>query len=364
MRARSIQNASFVVLLLLVTVGFVLVVWDFLRPVFWSAVLAVLFSPVQRRWLRLVGGRASLASVLSVLTVVFIALLPVGFVGYSIVREAMALYEGIAEEGIGLAAMGDWLRDNAPTVEGWMRRLGINLDRLQQQASEAFMGASQAIGAWALRIGQNVARVVILTLVMLYVLFFFFRDGREILERVIAAVPLGEGRERHLLQRFVEVSRGTVKGTLLIGLIQGTLGGLAFWALGIQAPILWGAVMVVLSILPAVGAALVWVPAAIVLISSGRWVAGLVLILFGTLVIGLIDNFLRPILVGRDAKMPDYMILISTLGGLWLFGITGFVLGPIIAALFMVMWETFGREFARTESGVTLTGAENAREEP
>jgi predicted PurR-regulated permease PerM len=354
MQPRTIQNASFLVLLALVTVGFAMVVWDFLRPLFWAAVLAVLFSPVQRLWLRVTKGRASVASILSVLTVLVVAMAPITFVGYSVAREAVGLYEELTRGELEVAAPLQWVRDNAPTLERSLGGMGVDLDRLQEQLSEAAVAASRAIGTWALRFGQDVARVMLLSVVMLYLLFFFFREGRDILDRTIAAIPIGKGRERHLLQRFVEVSRGTVKGTLLIGLIQGTLGGLAFWALGIRAPVLWGAVMVVLSILPAVGAALVWLPASIVLITSGQWIGGVVLILFGTLVIGLIDNFLRPILVGRDAKMPDYMILISTLGGLWLFGITGFVLGPIIAALFMVMWETFGREFARDEPDATL----------
>jgi predicted PurR-regulated permease PerM len=356
MRTRTVQNASFLAVLGLVTVLFVMVVWDFLRPMFWAAVLAVLFYPIHQRWVRLVKGRTSLASVLSVLTVVIVALVPVGFVIYAITREAMALYGELSAGGAGIGSPVEWLREQAPSVVAWLGALGVDLDSLQEQASTAAVEASGAIAAWTLQFGQDVVRIVAMALVMLYVLFFFFRDGRIILDKVIDAIPLGDGREGHLFRRFQEVARGTVKGTLLIGLIQGTLGGLAFWVLGIRGPVLWGAIMVVLSVLPAVGASLVWGPAAIILLASGRWAAGVVLIVFGTLVIGLIDNFLRPTLVGRDAKMPDYVILVSTLGGIWLFGITGFVLGPFIAALFLIMWETFGREFARAEAPVPDDG--------
>lgn len=349
MRKRNVENATFLVLLGFVTLGAIFVVWDFLRPVFWAAVLSVLFAPVQRFWVAHTKGRSGAAAVLSVLTVLVMAVAPFVFVGYSITREAMDLYDQLSRNGFDLTAPTDWLRQYAPSIDGWIRRFGIDLDAVQTQLREAAITTGRALGAWALRLGQNVARLALMTFVMLYVLFFFFRDGRSIVHGVIRAIPVGEAREDHLLRRFVEVSRGTVKGTLLIGLIQGTLGGLAFLVLGVRAPVLWGAVMVVLSILPAVGASLVWAPAAIFMIVSGRWAAGIGLILFGILVIGLVDNFLRPILVGRDAKMPDYLILISTLGGLAIFGITGFVLGPLIVALFLVMWETFGREIARAE---------------
>lgn len=349
MRKRNVENATFLVLLGVVTLGAVFVVWDFLRPVFWAAVLGVLFAPVQRFWLTRTKGRPAMAAVLSVLTVLVMAVAPFAFVGYSITREALALYEQLSRDGFDITAPTEWLRDYAPSLDARIRQFGIDLDAVEAQLREAAITTGRAIGAWVLRLGQNVARLVLMTFVMLYVLFFFFRDGQEIVQRVIRAIPLGEQREAHLVRRFVEVSRGTVKGTLLIGLVQGTLGGLAFWVLGVHAPILWGAVMVVLSILPAVGASLVWAPAAVFMIISGRWGAGIGLIAFGTLVIGLLDNFLRPILVGRDAKMPDYLILISTLGGLAIFGITGFVLGPLIIALFLVMWETFGREIARAE---------------
>ncbi|MFW6049760.1 MAG: AI-2E family transporter [Myxococcota bacterium] len=346
MRERTLHNVTFFLLLALVTVGFIWVVSDFLRPLFWAAVIAVLFAPVQRRWRRAVGDRPSLAALLSVLTVVLVFILPVGFVGYSVGREAVDLYRDLsAADGQG-ADIVEWLRDRAPGVPAFAQELGVDLREVEQQASEAAVAATRAIASWALRAGQDVARFVALFFVMLYVLFFFFRDGRTIVDRSIQAFPLGERRQRDLLRRFVEVARGTVKGTLLIGLIQGTLGGLAFWALGLKAPVLWGAIMVVLSILPAVGAGLVWMPAAVVLLVQGRWLAGIFLVVFGVLVIGLIDNFLRPILVGRDTKMPDYLILLSTLGGLTLFGIAGFVLGPLIASLFLILWEMFEHEVA------------------
>jgi predicted PurR-regulated permease PerM len=149
-----------------------------------------------------------------------------------------------------------------------------------------------------------------------------------------------------LLRRFAEVSRATIKGTLVVGLAQGAIGGTAFAVLGIGAPVLWGVVMALLSILPVVGTALVWLPAAIFLIVNGQIIGGIALILIGVFVIGLTDNLLRPILVGRDTRLPDYLILLATLGGLAAFGLAGVIVGPIIAAFFLSVWHMAEKEFS------------------
>jgi predicted PurR-regulated permease PerM len=181
---------------------------------------------------------------------------------------------------------------------------------------------------------------------MLYILYFFLRDGDRLVDAVIRALPLGDRRERRLLAKFAEVSRATIKGTLIVGVVQGALGGLLFWVLGIPGPVFWGAIMTVLAVLPVVGTALVWAPAAIILLARGEIVKGVVLLAAGILVIGLVDNVLRPVLVGRDTQMPDYLVLLATLGGLGMFGMSGFVIGPVIAAFFLVVWDMFAQEHA------------------
>jgi predicted PurR-regulated permease PerM len=198
--------------------------------------------------------------------------------------------------------------------------------------------------------GQDAIRISGLTFLMLYLLFFFLRDGRALLNAMVQALPLGDVRERRLLNKFAEVARATIKGTLVIGLVQGAMGGILFWVLGIEAAVLWGVVMGLLSLLPAVGAALVWIPAAALLIASGELLKGVVLLVGGTVLIGLADNVLRPLLVGRDTEMPDYLILVSTLGGLALFGLSGVIIGPIVAALFLVVWDMFATEYAEAAS--------------
>jgi predicted PurR-regulated permease PerM len=241
-------------------------------------------------------------------------------------------------------------RENLPRLVAFMESTGINPERLQAQLSSSAVQISQFVASRALAIGQQSLRITVYFFLMLYLLFFFLRDGPRLLDGVVRTLPLGDDRERHFFARFADVSRATIKGTVVVGIVQGTIGGLMFSVLGIGAPVLWGVVMSLLSILPAVGTALVWLPAAIMLIVNDRLVAGIALIAVGVLVIGLVDNLLRPILVGRDTRMPDYLVLIATLGGLAAFGLAGIVLGPIIAAFFLSVWEMAAEEFAPSRS--------------
>jgi predicted PurR-regulated permease PerM len=212
---------------------------------------------------------------------------------------------------------------------------------VQDRLSAGLMQASQAVAARALSIGQSTFDFVVSLFVMLYLLFFLLRDGDALSRRIGTAIPLRAEHKRPLAEKFTAVIRATVKGNVVVALAQGALGGLIFWLLGIHAALLWAVVMAVLSLLPAVGAALVWAPVAVYLLATGAVWQGVVLIAFGVLVIGLVDNVLRPVLVGKDTRIPDYVVLISTLGGIEIFGVNGFVVGPAIAAMFMAAWDIF-----------------------
>jgi len=181
--------------------------------------------------------------------------------------------------------------------------------------------------------------------VLLYSMFFFLRDGGTILNKLLYYMPLKDEDETLMVQRFVSITRATVKGTLVIGLIQGTLAGLGFWVAGIDGSAFWGTIMVVLSIVPGIGAALVWVPGVMYLFVTGQVLAGTLLGVWCAAVVGTIDNVLRPTLVGRDAKMPDLLILVGTLGGLYLFGPIGFIIGPIVCGLFLTALDIYGAAF-------------------
>lgn len=350
MQKRVLQNGFFIAVVLLTTVAFLGVVQNFLQPVFWAAVLATIFYPMHRWWLEKTGGREALASVCTLLVIVVIVIFPLFLVGLAVAQEASTLYERIASGEIDLRAAVQWVEDMLPVAGDFLGRFGMDLENLQQRLSSAAVGISRSAATQVWAVGQNAFRVTVLFFLMLYLLFFFLRDGERILTALIGVLPLGDDRERQLLRKFAQVAQATIKGTLVVGIVQGTLGGTIFWLLGIGGAVLWGVVMTVLSFLPAVGAAVVWAPAAIVLIVSGSTLKGIALLVFGTLIIGLADNVLRPILVGRETKMPDYLVLLATLGGLTLFGVSGFVIGPIIAALFLTVWDMFGREFGSDTS--------------
>jgi len=345
MRIRTLENASFLGLVVLVTIAFLLVIGVFLEPVFWAIVLVILFKPVHERLVDVLGGRRSLASVVSLLAVTLLVIVPLIGVGAAVTAEATTLYRRIASGEIDvtapLHAMEQWL----PRASGLLEDFQIDLDRVREGLSNAAVTVSQFVASQAIIVGQGAVSLLVLFALTLYLLFFFFRDGDRIIEALIRAMPLGDPRERRLFSRFAQVARATVKGTLVVGVVQGTLGGLAFWLLGLSAPVLWGVVMTVLSLLPAIGSVIVWGPAAIYLIVTGEVVRGVILIVAGSVIISTIDNVLRPLLVGRDTHMPDYLILLSTLGGLVLFGLSGFVIGPVIAALFITVWEMFTEEF-------------------
>ncbi|HEX7237205.1 MAG TPA: AI-2E family transporter [Gammaproteobacteria bacterium] len=345
MTETNVERTFFVALLLAVTLAFFWLIRGFMQPIFWAVALCIVVYPLHARLQRRLHDRKSLAAGLSVAIVVIVVILPLIGLGAAVANEGAALYSRLQNGGLGAGDIFARAEQRLPQAMALLERAGIDPARLQEQAQSAAVTVSRAIAERALSIGSGTLRGTLFFFLMLYLLFFFLRDGPRILEAMIRSLPLGDQRERYLLGRFAEVSRATIKGTLVIGIVQGMIGGIAFAILGINAPVLWGTVMALLSILPAVGTALVWLPAAIFLILTGQIWSGIVLIGIGSLVIGTVDNLLRPVLVGRDTQLPDYVILLATLGGLAGFGLAGIVIGPTIAAFFLSVWQMAEQEF-------------------
>lgn len=344
MNQNNVERAFFIALLLAVTLAFFWLIRSVIQPIFWAVALGIVVYPLNARLAGRLANRQSLAASISVVIVVIVVILPLIGLGAAVAREGAALYERLNNGDLGAGIYAS-MRERMPQITALFDRVGVDPARLEEQVQSAAVTASRYIAERALAIGQGTLRGTAFFFLMLYLLFFFLRDGPRMLESIIRALPLSDHRERHLLRRFAEVSRATIKGTLVVGLAQGAIGGIAFAALGISAPVLWGVVMALLSIMPVIGTALVWLPAAIFLIVNGRVFGGIVLILVGVFVIGLTDNLLRPILVGRDARLPDYLILLATLGGLAAFGLAGVIIGPIIAAFFLSVWNMAEKEF-------------------
>lgn len=337
------QNKAFLLLLALVTVAFGAILWQFHGAVFWGVILAILFAPLHRKLLQRMPGRPNLAALCTLALCLIVVILPMTAITVSLVQEASVVYERIRS---GQLNFGLYLQQIIAALPAWaaglLERLNLTtVGELQQKFSSVAVQASQFAATQALSIGQNTLEFLVSFGIMLYLLFFLLRDGASLAWRIGQATPLDEGHKRQLVTKFTTVIRATVKGNIVVAASQGALGGFIFWVLGIQGPVLWGVSMAFLSLLPAVGAGLIWVPVAIYFLATGAVWQGVVLTAFGVGVIGLVDNVLRPILVGKDTKMPDYVVLISTLGGMALFGLTGFVIGPVIAALFIASWDLF-----------------------
>jgi predicted PurR-regulated permease PerM len=339
----ALHQKVFLTLLLLVSLAFAWILWPFYGAVFWGVVLAILFEPFHRRMLHSMPGRHNLAALLTLLLSLVIVIFPLALITAALIQEGSAVYQEIRSGKLDFGAYFQQIIDALPAwMVNLLNRFDIgNLFALQEKLSAAAAEGGQRIATQALTIGQNTFEFVISFGIMLYLLFFLLRDGRTLSRTIRQAIPLSAEHKRNLFGKFTTVIRATVKGNIVVAAVQGALGGVMFWFLGIPSPLVWGVVMAFLSLLPAVGAGLIWGPVAIYFLVTGAIWQGVTLIAFGIVVIGLVDNVLRPILVGKDTQMPDYVVLISTLGGMALFGLNGFVIGPVIAALFIAAWDLF-----------------------
>jgi len=336
-----LERRSFLILLGLISLLFALVLRPFWSAIFWATVVTVLFAPMQVRLLPRLGQRRTLTALITLLTLSVIVIIPVLALLSAFIQQGAAFYAMIESRQIEPAQFIDQVVNAVPFVPSLMERTGVDTNSIRAYLASSATGISELIAQQALAIGRNTVNFTVKLVLMLYLTFFLLRDGDRLLALMDAAVPLSETRKQLLFRKFVEVTRATVKGNLLVAMVQGALGGLIFWLLDIPAPILWAVVMAFLSMIPAVGAALVWAPFALYLYATGAWFDASVLVAYGALIIGLADNVLRPILVGRDTKLPDYIVLFSTMGGIALLGINGFVIGPLIAAVFLAFWNIF-----------------------
>lgn len=343
-KSERLEQAVLLVLALGTSVLFLWMIQGFLLALLLAAILTGLFSRSYERLVRRLGGRRALASGLTVLFVLFIGVVPL--LAFSGIVAAQAVHlAGIARP---------WILEqlqSPPEIRDLLERVPFfeylvpYRDQILGKAGDLAGGIGAfAVGALG-SIARETASLALLSFVMFYAMFFFLINGRATLQKILYYLPLRPQEEARMVGKFVSVTRATIKGTVMIGAVQGALAGIGFWVAGIPGAALWGTVMAMLSVIPGLGTAIVWVPAVIVLALLGRLGVALALGLWCAAVVGTVDNLLRPWLVGKDTKMSDLLILLSTLGGLVLFGAVGFVIGPIIAALFVTVWDLYGIAF-------------------
>ncbi|MFL6195644.1 MAG: AI-2E family transporter [Thermoanaerobaculia bacterium] len=354
---KKLSRYFFFAVLLGTSIVFFRMVRIFFVPILLAAVFATLFYPLYERFLRTFRGRKTLAAFFCCLILLMVLIIPIYVVADLVTREAIDFYHNFQDR------IGTFLQAGAEGPLGRLRTLPVlrdlGLDRIDWPSMVQNVASSAGSVAATLirRTSQGTIQILILLFTTLFTMFYFFRDGKDLLRRVRFLIPLGSEYKNAIAARFSSVARATVKGTLLIALVQGTLSGLTLWVFGVGSPILWGVVATMMSIIPLVGAWLVLYPAAFIQIATGQLWQGIGILLVTVIVIVNVDNLMRPRLVGQETGMHDLMVFFSTLGGISMFGPMGFIIGPMIAALFLSVLDIYSAEFRDNLDGTLPLGA-------
>ncbi len=350
MNQAQMNRIPLIVMLVFISLLFFYLIRQFVMAILLASIFSAMAQPIYRKFEEWFAGRKNLASLTTLLIVFLIIFLPLlavlGIVAQQAIRISQSVRPWIQKWLAEPTAFGEMLK-GLPFYDSLHQYQNVILQRL----GEVVGGMSNTLIDYIQSITFSTIYSIFLFFVFLYTMFFLLQDGKRVLERILYYLPLPGNIEHRLLERFTSVTRAAIKGTLVIGVIQGSLAGMAFWVVGIDSAVFWGTVMTFLSIIPAVGSALVWVPAVIVLAFSGEVFRAVGLLAFCGLLVSSVDNVLRPWLVGRDIRLHELLIFFSTLGGISMFGLVGFIIGPIIAALFVTIWDIYAETFNTYLSG-------------
>ncbi len=346
MKKETVNRLTLLTIVLAISILFIYMIRGFLMALFMAALFAALVQPLYRILLKKFHGRKQLASGITVAGIIFLVLVPMTILLGVVVSQAIQVGHSVTP----------WVQSfiNEPTVlSGYLHRIPF-YEHLLPYRDIIVQKAGQAVGTLSTFLIDSLSSMTMLTvnavfssIIMLYVMFYFLTMGDVLLEKILYYLPLEDKDERLLLNRFTSVASATIKSTLIIGMLQGLLCGLGFSLAGISSPVFWGTVMAVMSIVPAFGTAVIWGPAALILAMEADWKGLVILVVVCGIIAGNLDNLLRPRLVGKDTEMHDLFVLFGTLGGISMFGIQGIIVGPIIAALFITVWELYGKSFHR-----------------
>lgn len=339
-----VRQAFLLLLVIAISAAFVAMIRMFLLTMLLAALFAGMARPLYLQLQRALRGNRPLASVATILLLLVLVIAPLILLAGAVTQEALRVADNVRP----------WIeaRLESPMLfDDVIRRLPY-AEYIEPFRAEILTRGAELVGGIGTVLANALSAATRVTVVfffhffiLLYAMFFFLMDGTRMLQSMTSYVPLADADTQRMIEKFTSVTRATLKGTVVIGVVQGGLAGLAFWVVGIDGAIFWTTLMVVLSIIPLLGAAIVWIPAALLLVAQGAIWQGLGLALFCGLVVSSVDNVLRPRLIGRDTKLHDLLILLSTLGGLAAFGVAGFIVGPILAALFVTAWEMVGVAF-------------------
>ena len=345
MKSELINKGVLLVLVLLISALFLGMIRQFLMPIFMAGIFAAILSPAHRWLSGKIGGRQNLASILVVIGILLLVLIPLSLLIGVVVAQAISVSQSVTpwvrsfiQEPTTLTAY----LDNIPYYKQILPYRDLIIEKAGQVVGNLSTFLIDSLSA----VTKQTISAVFSSVIMLYVMFYFLTMGEVLLTKILYFLPLHDRDEQRLLHRFTSVTKATLKGTLIIGALQGSICGSAFALAGIQGPVFWGTVMAVTSIVPVFGTAIVWLPTLIILALKGELLGVIILAVLCGAVSGNLDNILRPRLVGKDTEMHDLFVLFGTLGGISLFGILGIIIGPIVAALFITIWELYGQTFA------------------
>ncbi len=335
----KIRRVVFFSLLLGMTALFAYTLSPFFYPLFWSVILATIFYPVYDRLLQ-ATKKPNLSASITLVVALLVIIIPVSLVSSLLVKESIDLYGSINDNGVQIQYK---IRSTLEAIKNnpYAQKLNFNDSEWITRLSDVGKTVAVFFFAQIQQFTQNSLIFLGMFFLTTYSLFYFLRDGKKLLLKIMRLCPLDDGQEVRLYEKFTTTVRATVRGTILIAIVQGCLGGIFFFIAGIQGAFIWTVVMIFSSFIPGIGVALIYIPAGIIMLLIGNIWQGLLILAGGLIVISTIDNFLRPVLVGKGLQMHPVLILFSTLGGVVIFGASGFVVGPLICALAMAFWEIY-----------------------
>ncbi|MBV7258822.1 AI-2E family transporter [Erythrobacter sp. WH158] len=347
----EIQQVSFLAVVGAVTFLLVWIAWPFATPLLWSALAAIMFQPLYKWVLIKVRGRRNPAAIIT-LSIIFLAVvLPALWIGTMVVGQALSTIAAFQDDPIDLAAWANQIYGMLPTtVQDMVDESGWNdMSEAQGRLQDLLGESAGMLASSAVSIGSGALSFILSFGLGLYVTYFLLRDGSRIGETILHSAPVEREIADRLAERFLGIVRATIKGSGVVGLVQGTLGGITMAIAGVPSALLLAVMMAILALIPAVGTALVWAPVGVWLLMTGSVWQGVFVLASGFIIISSADNVLRPILVGRDTGIPDWIILVTTLGGLSIAGFSGIVLGPLVAGLFLASWSILQEQRAEDE---------------
>jgi predicted PurR-regulated permease PerM len=344
MNRDTVNKSVLLLLVIFISAIFLSMIRSFLMAIFLAGIFSALARPLYNRFERWYGGRRALASLSTLALIVVVVILPLGALMGIVTAQAIKVGQTVTpwvQEQIAQPGEFHKLLSSIPYYD----KLAPYSETIWSKAGELIGNISQFLISSLSTATMGAVNLLFMAFAMLYTMFFFLMDGDKLLIKILYYLPLEDQDEQRMLEKFTSVTRATLKGTAVIGILQGGLAGAAFWVVGIPSAVFWGTLMAVLSIIPGIGTALIWGPAVIILAAGGNFLKAVGLGIFCALVVGSIDNLLRPMLVGKDTQMHELMIFFGTLGGIIMFGIMGMIIGPIVAALFITIWEIYGVAF-------------------